>query len=76
MTILVSQTELITQVKAGKVVSFPTDTVPALATLPENAEAIFKLKARSPDKPLILMGAAAVDLWPYVSGNAKEWALC
>ncbi|MFK8183999.1 MAG: L-threonylcarbamoyladenylate synthase [Phormidesmis sp.] len=51
-------------------VSFPTDTVPALATRPEHADLIYAAKQRSPDKPLILMGASLTDLLPYVSGDA------
>ena len=62
--------ELVETVFAGKLVSFPTDTVPALATLPSKAQLIFAAKQRSQDKPLILMGAGATDLWPYVSGSA------
>ncbi|KOR36710.1 MULTISPECIES: L-threonylcarbamoyladenylate synthase [Planktothricoides] len=68
----VSLTELITQAKSGNLVSFPTDTVPALATLPDQAELIFAAKQRPADKPLILMGASPEDLWPYVSGTAAE----
>lgn len=68
----VSQTELITGAIAGKVVSFPTDTVPALAVLPDRAELIFAVKKRSSDKPLILMGASSSDLWPYVKGSPEE----
>ena len=64
--------ELIEAVFAGKLVSFPTDTVPALATLPSKAQLIFAAKQRSQDKPLILMAADATDLWPYVSGSAAE----
>ncbi|MGK7958032.1 MAG: Sua5/YciO/YrdC/YwlC family protein, partial [Crocosphaera sp.] len=52
----VSQQQLITGAKQGKVVSFPTDTVPALAALPDSASLIFATKKRPPDKPLILMG--------------------
>jgi L-threonylcarbamoyladenylate synthase len=68
----VSLAELINKTKAGYLVSFPTDTVPALATLPEKAELIFAAKQRSQDKPLILMGACAEDLWPYVQGSEIE----
>ena len=53
-------------------VSFPTDTVPALATRPENANLIYKAKQRPPEKPLILMGAALSQLLPYVSGSTEE----
>jgi L-threonylcarbamoyladenylate synthase len=57
---------------SGSVVSFPTDTVPALAVLPERSELIFAVKQRSQDKPLILMGANSEDLWPFCGGMAEE----
>ncbi|MBD2252187.1 L-threonylcarbamoyladenylate synthase [Nostoc parmelioides] len=68
----VSLAALIAGVRAGSLVSFPTDTVPALATLPEQAELIFAAKQRSQDKPLILMAASAEDLWPYVEGSEQD----
>jgi L-threonylcarbamoyladenylate synthase len=68
----VSQQELIAGAIAGKVASFPTDTVPALAVLPKHSELIFAAKKRSSDKPLILMGASREDLWPYIEGTAEE----
>jgi L-threonylcarbamoyladenylate synthase len=68
----VSQTELIAFAIAGKIISFPTDTVPALAVLPEYSELIFALKERPRHKPLILMGASFEDLCPYLSGTSKE----
>ncbi|WP_427159198.1 L-threonylcarbamoyladenylate synthase [Aliinostoc sp. HNIBRCY26] len=67
--------KLIAGVCGGGVVSFPTDTVPALATLPEKAGLIFATKQRSQDKPLILMGASAEDLWPYVQGSPEEYQI-
>ncbi len=69
---LVSQTDLIGGAIAGKVVSFPTDTVPALAVKPELANLIFELKQRPPTKPLILMAASLTDLLPYISGTPEE----
>lgn len=48
-------------------VSFPTDTVPALAAVPAQAALIFAAKQRPPEKPLILMGASLSDLLPYIS---------
>ncbi len=69
----VSLTNLIAGARAGFLVSFPTDTVPALATVPEKAGLIFAAKQRSQDKPLILMAASAEDLWPYVKGNEDEY---
>lgn len=60
---------------SGKLVSFPTDTVPALAVRPDRSELIFQAKRRSPTKPLILMGATASSLWPYVAGSPDEFQL-
>lgn len=71
----VSMAALIAGVRSGYLVSFPTDTVPALAVLPERAELIFTAKQRSSDKPLILMGATSADLWPFVAGSTDEWQI-
>ncbi|MGL5196025.1 MAG: L-threonylcarbamoyladenylate synthase [Chroococcales cyanobacterium] len=68
----VSEQVLIEAALAGQVVSFPTDTVPALAVLPSRAESIFAVKQRSLDKPLILMGATEADLWPFVQSTQRE----
>ncbi|MGK7926304.1 MAG: L-threonylcarbamoyladenylate synthase [Spirulina sp.] len=70
-----SPQELIEVAKAGGVVSFPTDTVPALAVRPDRAAAIFTLKGRSLEKPLILMGAGFPDLQPYIQGTPAEMAI-
>ncbi|MEM6452649.1 MAG: L-threonylcarbamoyladenylate synthase [Cyanobacteria bacterium P01_D01_bin.105] len=67
----ISLSQMVEKLATGPVlVSFPTDTVPALATRPEYADLIYAAKQRSPDKPLILMGASLTDLLPYVSGDA------
>lgn len=71
----VSTQDLISGALSGCLVSFPTDTVPALATLPHKAELIFAAKQRSQDKPLILMGAKAADLWQFVTGSVEELAI-
>ena len=71
----VSLEVLITAAKAGKLISFPTDTVPALATIPTQAELIYAAKQRSFDKPLILMAAFAEDLWDYVQGSNIEYQI-
>lgn len=70
----VSLIELVTAVQAGELVSFPTDTVPALAARPEAGDRIYQAKGRSADKPLILMGASLPDLLPYVAGSETELA--
>ncbi|NES86297.1 MAG: Sua5/YciO/YrdC/YwlC family protein, partial [Moorea sp. SIO2B7] len=54
----VSMATLISGALSGKLVSFPTDTVPALAVLPHKSELVFEAKRRPQDKPLILMGAS------------------
>lgn len=68
----VSQSALISGAIAGKVVSFPTDTVPALAVKPEQSQQIYDLKGRSPQKPLILMAASIQALEQYWQGNERE----
>ncbi len=68
----VSQKELILEAISGKVISFPTDTVPALASLPQNSSEIFTLKKRPQDKPLILMAASFNTLKPYLQGTPEE----
>lgn len=58
--------------RSGRLISFPTDTVPALAARPDQASQIFAAKQRQPEKPLILMGASPEALWPYVQGSGAE----
>ena len=71
----VSLNQLITAAQTGNLISFPTDTVPALATMPEQADLIFAAKQRSQDKPLILMVGEITDLWQFVQGTAQELSL-
>ena len=68
----VSINQLITIAKSGSLISFPTDTVPALATLPASAGLIFAAKQRSQDKPLILMVGEIADLWQFTTGTDRE----
>ncbi|NJR40230.1 MAG: L-threonylcarbamoyladenylate synthase [Leptolyngbyaceae cyanobacterium CSU_1_4] len=69
----VSFNQLIAAARSGdRLISFPTDTLPALAVRPDRSALIFAAKQRSLDKPLILMGADATDLWEYVQGSAAE----
>lgn len=70
----VSIAALVAAARSGRwLISFPSDTIPALAVRPDRAELIFVAKQRSHNKPLILMGATSEALWPFVSGNATEW---
>jgi len=59
-------------ISGNYIVSFPTDTVPALAAKPDRSELIFVAKQRSQDKPLILMAASADALWAYVQGSPAD----
>jgi L-threonylcarbamoyladenylate synthase len=69
---LVSKAEVIQAAIAGQVVSFPTDTVPALAVRPEQSALIYQLKHRELSKPLILMAATVEALWPYLAASPAE----
>ncbi|HEY9884072.1 MAG TPA: L-threonylcarbamoyladenylate synthase [Thermosynechococcaceae cyanobacterium] len=69
----VSLPTLVAQALSGEsLVSFPTDTVPALAVRPDRAELVFAAKQRNLDKPLILMAATIAELWSYVTGSPAE----
>jgi L-threonylcarbamoyladenylate synthase len=70
----VSIAAMVAAARSEKLISFPTDTVPAIAALPTAATAIFEAKQRQTDKPLILMAATAEALWPYVQGTPAEFA--
>lgn len=71
----VSRSALVAGAKSGQLVSFPTDTVPALAVRPDCSELIFAAKGRSQDKPLILMGDSLQSLLPYIAETEaqKDW---
>ncbi len=56
----------------GAQVLFPTDTLPALGSLPSFASKIWALKRRSLSKPLILMGGNSEDVFEYVHLTALE----
>ncbi len=69
----VSLHDLAKNVCSGEhLVSFPTDTVPALGVRPDRADLLFVAKQRSLTKPLILMGASIEVLWSYVAGSPTE----
>jgi L-threonylcarbamoyladenylate synthase len=68
----VSLPQLVQAACQGSVVSFPTDTLPALAVKPDRAELLYQIKQRDAQKPLILMAASGEDLWPFTLGNPTE----
>ena len=59
---------LLPRLQAGEVVVIPTDTLPGFAVMPDHAEAIWSIKQRPPDKPLILMAATVEALFAHVDG--------
>lgn len=59
--------------RSGHIVALPTDTVWGLAVMPAHSASLYTLKQRSLDKSLILMGASADSLWPYVAMPAEQW---
>jgi L-threonylcarbamoyladenylate synthase len=61
--------------QTGQLIAFPTDTVPALAAVPDAAAKIYEAKQRALEKPLILMAASAEDLWPFVQGDVRSRSL-
>ncbi|GAB4158046.1 MAG: L-threonylcarbamoyladenylate synthase [Cyanobacteria bacterium J069] len=66
----VSLAELVDVAQRGAgLISFPTDTVPALASRPDAAGLIYAAKQRSETKPLILMGGNVEDLWNFVADD-------
>jgi len=70
--------DLISAATAGQVISFATDTVPALAVKPEFAYEIYRVKQRDRAKPLILMAATWQELSAYLdlesqAGVEKIW---
>ncbi|MGB7413492.1 MAG: L-threonylcarbamoyladenylate synthase [Thermosynechococcaceae cyanobacterium] len=68
----ISMAALLVAARSGHLLSFPTDTVPALAALPTAATAIYEAKQRPPEKPLILMAASSAELWPFVQGSLQD----
>ena len=59
--------DLVLRLRAGEAAIIPTDTVPGLAVIPDQAQTLWRLKCRPADKPLILMGATVDDLLSEVA---------
>ncbi|MEM9806477.1 MAG: L-threonylcarbamoyladenylate synthase [Cyanobacteria bacterium P01_D01_bin.56] len=59
--------------RTGHIIALPTDTVWGVAVTPDHSAKVYQLKQRSLDKPLILMGASAEALWPYVTMDILQW---
>jgi L-threonylcarbamoyladenylate synthase len=69
--------ELIAAAQAAtQLISFPTDTIPALAVRPDRADLIYAAKQRPSTKPLILMLGEMAQVWDYVEetgANRQAW---
>ena len=70
---LVSLPTYLEAVRSGNIVALPTDTVWGLAVAPDHSSRLYQLKQRSLEKSLILLGASAADLWPYVRMDTLQW---
>ena len=75
MTSVLDPAVLAARLQAGAAALFPTDTLVALAALPDHAGQIWQLKQRPPDKPLILMGADLAQLQQVAGVQWPEAAL-
>jgi len=62
MPLICSAAELASKLAQGEAALFPTDTLPALSATPAAAAALWELKARPRNKPVILMGSNASAL--------------
>ncbi len=72
---LVNLASLVAGARSGAVVSFATDTVPALAVLPSDRQKIYSLKQRPPQKPLILMASDLDELFSYIDTSHPDYPL-
>ncbi|MBM5792885.1 MAG: L-threonylcarbamoyladenylate synthase [Cyanobacteria bacterium K_DeepCast_0m_m1_088] len=68
MTTFLEPADLAEHLQTGGAALLPTDTLVALAALPQYAGQIWQLKQRPPDKPLILMGADLAQLQQHTPG--------
>ena len=69
---IISQIEALEKLKTGKPIIFQTDTLPAIACLPEYSSVIYKIKKRDKNKALILMGSQLQQVLDYVENDARD----
>ncbi len=65
-SLVLDEVSLASRIREGTSALIPTDTLPALACLPDYAVNLWELKRRPASKPLILMGSEPEDLFKYV----------
>ncbi len=73
--LVLQRSDLVLSLKSGSVVLLPTDTLPALAALPEYASKLWEIKQRPSNKPLILMGASNKELLKFVDPSVSKEAM-
>ena len=69
---IISQIEALEKLKNGKPIIFQTDTLPAIACMPEYSNIIYKIKKRDKNKALILMGSQVQQVLDYVDNDARD----
>ena len=69
---IISQIEALKKLKTGKPIIFQTDTLPAIACMPEYSNIIYKIKKRDKNKALILMGSQVQQVLDYVDNDARD----
>ena len=69
---IINQIEAFEKLKIGKSIIFQTDTLPAIASMPEYSEIIYKIKKRDKNKALILMGSQIQQVLDYVENDARD----
>ena len=69
---IISQIEALEKLKKGKPIIFQTDTLPAIACMPEYSNIIYKIKKRDKNKALILMGSQVQQVLDYVDNDARD----
>ena len=69
---IISQIDALEKLKIGKPIIFQTDTLPAIACMPEYSEIIYKIKKRNKNKALILMGSEVQQVLDYVDNDARD----
>lgn len=72
---LVNLASLVAGARSGAVISFATDTVPALAVIPSDHHKIYSLKQRPAQKPLILMASDLDELFKYIDTSHPDYAV-
>ena len=69
---IICQIEALEKLKTGKPIIFQTDTLPAIACMPEYSNIIYKIKKRDKNKALILMGSQVQQVLDYVDNDARD----